>query len=125
MGDGAQNTHLKSLDEAVKQLQEQFVGHAKFVESINTALQEMVTQLASLCSSSSVPTLVASSPSSILGRSFMPLPQKYYHHTTLPPTLSRQPPVHQVLPVTHHGLYTFRRDKLEPNDLAMFDRTNA
>uniref|UniRef100_M1A9G6 Uncharacterized protein n=1 Tax=Solanum tuberosum TaxID=4113 RepID=M1A9G6_SOLTU len=96
MGDGVHNTRLKSLDEAVKQLQEQSVGHAKAVESINTALQDIVTQLASLRPSSLVPSLVAGSPSSVLGQSSVPLPQTFYQHTPPPPTLNRQPPVHQM-----------------------------
>ncbi|KAH0767225.1 hypothetical protein KY285_003096 [Solanum tuberosum] len=89
LGDGAHNTRLKSLDEAVKQLQEQFVGHAKAVESINTALQDIVTQLASFRPSSSAPSLVAGSPSLVLGQSFVPLPQTFYQHTPPPPTLNR------------------------------------
>jgi len=125
MGDGVHNTRLKSLDEAVKQLQEQSVGHAKAVESINTALQDIVTQLASLRPSSPAPSLVAGSPSSVLGQSSVPLPQTFYQHTPPPPTLNRQPPVHQVLPVPPHGLNPFRRDKPAPIDLAKFDGTNA
>ncbi|KAH0784702.1 hypothetical protein KY290_004300 [Solanum tuberosum] len=94
LGDGAHNTRLKSLDEAVKQLQEQFVGHAKAVESINTALQDIVTQLASFRPSSSAPSLVAGSPSLVLGQSFVPLPQTFYQHTPPPPTLNRE--MHEI-----------------------------
>lgn len=89
MGDGAHNTRLKSLDEAVKKLQADSVSHTNALESINTVLQDIVSQLASMRPSSSAPLPPTTSPlSSTPGLFSTPSPHTFTQLPNSTPTLA-------------------------------------
>lgn len=87
MGDGAHNTRLKSLDKAVKHLQEQSTIHTKVLDSIHNTLQEIVAHKASQRAPSPTPVPISASPSSsVLGQLSMPQQQTGYKKHTPPHT---------------------------------------
>ncbi|WMV47787.1 hypothetical protein MTR67_041172 [Solanum verrucosum] len=133
MGDGGHNIRLKSLDEAVKHLQEQSTSHSKSFESTNVTLQDIMSQLASLRAFSSAPPSAPPSTtdtlsSSVLGGSSMARPpllfQQPFSTSSPAPPLNPLPSKH-FLTFPQHPFSTFRPDKPTLMDLPKFDRTNA
>ncbi|KAH0737522.1 hypothetical protein KY290_036227 [Solanum tuberosum] len=123
MGDGAHNTRLRTLDDAVKQLQEEVATHGKTLDSINSTLHDLVSQISTLSihpSSEKSPNPSGPGPSSI------PPPQNFfYQHLSSPPpnpNFNQFPPPQ---PTQQHPFTPFRRDKPAPIDLPKFDGQHA
>ncbi|KAH0689413.1 hypothetical protein KY289_016771 [Solanum tuberosum] len=84
MGDGAHNTRLRTLDDAVKQLQEEVATHGKTLDSINTTLHDLVSHIYTLHippSAEKSPNSSAPSPSSIPPTSKFLLPTPFFPTT--------------------------------------------
>lgn len=108
MGDSANNTRLKSLDEAVENLQEQSVAHSKFLEehsksfeTVNVALKDIATQLALLCASSSPsPPPPPPPPPTTIPSSYVLVSHPHQHPNHF--NTNHSPLKHQILLLPNH-----------------------